>query len=403
MTGFFIFTVYHMKKIVFTEEFCQPENLFPFTLTRQIQDMRIGILTIREKWERWLDIESFDKKEDDYKDLDRAIEITEVGDKDVIYLIHGNILPTAKLIKQVRKLKTGEFISVPKKESIIYCISKKEILDSNKVKVKKAIEFADEFKEVTFPWEIFQLSRWAIEQDFELMTQGRKSQKISSTNKLIRADNIFIEKGAEVEHCFLNAAEGPVYIGKNAVIMEGSLLRGPIAVCDNAVVKMGSRIYGATTVGPNCIVGGEIKNSVFFGNSNKAHDGYIGDSVIGEWCNMGAGTSNSNIKNNASSIMLWTLNGPVNVGLKCGVIMGDYSRTAINTSVNTGTVIGVCCNIFGNGLTPKYIPCFSWGSDGVERYEFEKALGDIQNWKQLKHRSLTENEKIILKHVFAHH
>ena len=392
-----------MKKIVFTEEFCTPENLFPFTLSRQIQDIRVGILTIREKWEQCLGLASFDKKEGDYKDLDRAIDIGEIDDKDIIYLIHGNILPTSKLVKQIKKLKTGEFVSVPEKEGIIYCISKKEIIDSNNVKVKNAIEFTDDFKEVKFSWEIFQLNKWALERDFELITEGKKSQKISSTNKFTKQENIFIEKGAEVEHCFLNGTDGPIYIGKNAVVMEGSMLRGPIAICDNVVVKMGTKIYGATTVGPNCVVGGEIKNSVFFGNSNKAHDGYIGDAVIGEWCNMGAGTSNSNIKNNASSVMLWTPNGPVNVGLKCGVMMGDYSRTAINTSINTGTVIGVCCNVFGNGLTPKYIPSFSWGSDGIERYKFEKAFSDIENWKALKHQSVSENEKIILRHIFNHY
>jgi len=392
-----------MKKIVFTEEFCQPENLFPFTLTRQIQDIRIGIFTIRQKWELWLDLPSFDKKEGDYKDLDRSIEVGEIVDGDVIYLIHGNILPTAKLVKQIKKLSAGEFISVPGKEGIIYCISSKQVVDSNKIKVKKAIEFNDEFKEVKFPWEITQMNKWAITHDFELVTKSRKSQKISATNKLIKANDIFIEKGAEVEHCYLNASDGPIYIGKNAVVMEGSMLRGPVAVCDGAVVKMGSKIYGATTIGPACNVGGEIKNSVFFANSNKAHDGYIGDSVIGEWCNMGAGTSNSNIKNNASGVMLWTPNGAINVGLKCGVMMGDYSRTAINTSINTGTVIGVCCNVIGNGLTPKYIPSFSWSSDGVERYDFEKALSDIENWKQLKQQSLSTNEKIILKYLFDHY
>lgn len=392
-----------MKKIVFTEEFCQPENLFPFTLTRQIQDIRIGILTIREKWERWLELDSFDLKEGDYKDLERSVEINEIEDEDIIYLVHGNILPTAKLVKQVRKLNAGECISVPEKESIIYCISKKEVVEPNKITVKKAVEFGDEFKEIQFPWEIFELNRWAIRQDFELLTSGRKSQKISSTNKLTKPENIFIEKGAQVEHCFLNASDGPIYIGKNAVVMEGSMLRGPIAICEGSVIKMGTKIYSATTIGPNCTAGGEIKNSVLFANSNKAHDGYLGDSVIGEWCNMGAGTSNSNIKNNASSVSIWTRNGSVDVGLKCGVIMGDYSRTAINTSINTGTVVGVCCNVFGNGLTPKYIPSFCWGSDGVERYQFEKVLSDIQNWKQLKHQSLTESEKIILKHIFDHY
>jgi UDP-N-acetylglucosamine diphosphorylase/glucosamine-1-phosphate N-acetyltransferase len=212
-----------------------------------------------------------------------------------------------------------------------------------------------------------------------------------------------MEKGAVMEHCYVNASEGPVYIGKNAVIMEGSLLRGPLAICENATVKMGTRIYGATTIGPRCVVGGEIKNAVFFGNSNKAHDGYIGDSVIGEWCNLGAGTSNSNVKNNASSVRTWTPNGPVDAGTKCGALLGDYSKTAINTAINTGTVIGVCANVFGNGLTPKFIPSFSWGSEGVERYRLDKALVDIDRWKQLKKQVITDNEKTILKHIFDHY
>jgi UDP-N-acetylglucosamine diphosphorylase / glucose-1-phosphate thymidylyltransferase / UDP-N-acetylgalactosamine diphosphorylase / glucosamine-1-phosphate N-acetyltransferase / galactosamine-1-phosphate N-acetyltransferase len=393
-----------MKKIVFTEEFCSPENLFPFTLTRQIQDIRVGILTIREKWEMHLGLESFDKNEGDYKDLDKSINFSqEDADIDSIYLVHGNILPTAKLVKQVKKLKHGECISVPQRETIIYCISKKEIISSNRIKVKKSIDFDDEFREIKYPWEIFQFNAWAIEQDVDLLQENARFQKISSTNKLTAPEKIFIEKGARVEHCFLNATDGPIYIGKNAVVMEGSMLRGPVAICSGASVKMGAKIYGATTIGPNCVVGGEIKNAVFFANSNKAHDGYVGDSVIGEWCNMGAGTSNSNIKNNASAVVIWTPNGPANVGMKCGVLMGDYSRTAINTSINTGTVIGACCNIFGNGLTPKYIPSFSWGSDGVERYEFEKALSDIQNWKHLKQQQLSDNEKIILRHIFEHY
>jgi UDP-N-acetylglucosamine diphosphorylase/glucosamine-1-phosphate N-acetyltransferase len=392
-----------MKKIVFTEEFCTPENLFPFTLTRQVQDTRMGILTIREKWERWLDIESFDRNEGDYKDLDRAIFLDNSIGNDIIYLIHGNILPTSRLVKQVKKLKNGEFISIPGRESVIYCICKEDIQDSNKIRVKKAVELEDDLKELRYPWDIFQNNQWAIIQDFELVTKDRKSAKIPSSNRCIGEENIFIEKGARIEHCIINAEEGPVYIGKNALVMEGSMLRGPLAICEGAVVKMGTRIYGATTIGPFCTTGGEIKNSVFFGYSNKAHDGYIGDSVIGEWCNMGAGTSNSNIKNNASTVGVWTPSGEVNVGLKCGVIMGDYSRTAINTSINTGTVIGVGCNVFGAGLTPKFIPSFSWGTEGVERYEFKKALKDIQSWKTLKHKQLTENEQLILRHIFDHY
>jgi UDP-N-acetylglucosamine diphosphorylase/glucosamine-1-phosphate N-acetyltransferase len=182
--------------------------------------------------------------------------------------------------------------------------------------------------------------------------------------------------------------------------MEGSSIRGPFAAGEGSVIKMNSRIYGATTIGPYCLVGGEIKNSVFFAYSNKAHDGYIGDSVIGEWCNLGAGTTNSNIKNNASEVKVWTPAGEMNAGLKCGMFMGDYSKTSINTSINTGTVIGVCCNVFGSGLSPKFIPNFSWGSEGVQRYHLEKAFIDIENWKKIKGQSLSENEKIILQHIF---
>lgn len=182
--------------------------------------------------------------------------------------------------------------------------------------------------------------------------------------------------------------------------MEGSCLRGPLSIGEGAVVKMGAKIYGATTIGPYCTVGGEIKNCILFANSNKAHDGYLGDSVIGEWCNMGAGTSNSNLKNNASNVMVYAPSGLRDAGTKCGVFMGDYTRTAINTSINTGTVIGVCCNVFGNGLTPRFIPSFSWGSEGIKRYDFQKALQHIQAWKALKNQHTTESESFILKHIF---
>lgn len=392
-----------MKKIVFTEEFCQPENLFPFTLTRQVQDIRVGIFTIREKWEMALQTTSFDKHEDDYKDLEKAVRISEAVGEDIIYLIHGNILPTPKLVKQVKKLKPGEFISVPEKESLVYCISKKEVIDENNIKVGKAIEIDQELKEIKFPWNIVELNGWAIEEDLFWIKKTKKAQRISATNRIINGTNIFIEKGAQVEHCILNASAGPIYIAKDATVMEGSMLRGPLAIGEGAVVKMGSKIYGATTIGPQCIAGGEIKNTVMFGYSNKAHDGYLGDAVIGEWCNMGAGTSCSNIKNTASGIMVWTPNGLVNAGQKCGVIMGDYSRTSINTSINTGTVVGVSSHVFGNGLTPKYIPSFSWGSDGLERYHYEKAIADIAAWKALKKEKITEAEKIVLKHIFDHY
>lgn len=364
----------------------------------------MGILTIREKWERYLGMESFDRHEGDYKDQEGGVQIESSIGGDIVYLIHGNIIPGPKLVKQVKKLKAGEFISVPGKEGLVYCISKDEILDSHKISVKKAVEFEGDYKEIRYPWDIFQLNKWAIEQDFSLLTKDRKTVKCSETNRITgNPSNIFIEKGACMEHCFINVTEGPVYIGKNALVMEGAMLRGPIGIGSGAVIKMGTRIYGATSIGPGCTIGGEVKNAVFFGFSNKAHDGYIGDSVIGEWCNLGAGTSNSNLKNNASAIQIWTPAGAVVAGQKCGVMMGDYTKTAINTSINTGTVTGVCCNVYGSGLTPKYIPSFSWGSEGVERYDFNKALADIENWKKLKKEEVSEKERIILKHIFDHY
>ena len=389
-----------MDKIIFTEEFCQPENLAPFTLTRQIQDIRVGILTIREKWEKMLGLPSFDRKEDDYKDLDRSVNIDEITGNDSCFMIHGNVLPTPKLVKALSRLKNGEFISANGDAGIIFRFSAKEISEKYKIRVTKSFNVKHDINVIHYPWDIFKLNDWAIRQDFELLTRKRKSQPVPRSNKTINPKNIFIEKGAKVEHSILNAETGPIYIGKNAEIMEGCTIRGPFAMCEGAVVKMGAKIYGATTLGPYCTAGSEVKNTVMFGYSNKSHDGYLGDSVIGEWCNMGAGTTNSNLKNTAGDVQVWTPHGQQSAGIKCGVMMGDFSRTAINTSINTGTVIGVCCNVFGTGLTPKYIPSFSWGSEGVKRYEFNKAITDIIAWKKLKGSELSDNERSILKYIF---
>jgi len=391
-----------MNKIIFTEEYCQPENLFPFTLTKQIQDIRVGILTIREKWEKILGLPSFDRYEDDYKDLDRSISIEEAVDDGVCLMIHGNILPSPKLIEAIRLLKDGEFITVNGTAGTIYRFSKKQITEKYKIKVTNPVTVTEDVKAIRFPWDIFQLNDWAIREDFALIKGKRKSQAIPSSTKAINPAEIFIEKGANVQHCVLNASFGPIYIGKNTEVMEGAMIRGPFALGEGARVKMGARIYGATSIGPYSVAGGEIKNSILFGYSSKAHDGYLGDSVIGEWCNLGAGTTNSNLKNNASIVKVWTPKGQLAAGIKCGMMMGDYSRTAINTAVNCGTVIGVSCSVFGNGLTPNYIPNFSWGSEGVKRYEFEKAIRDIESWKKLKSKSVSDNEKSILKYIFKH-
>lgn len=321
------------------------KRLYPFSLTRPVSEIRIGILTIREKW--------------NFVPVNTTTSV------------HSNHIPS---YKKLTAFKNGNTV----------------YQDVDPVSIEH-------------PWQIFELNDWAIRQDFELITTGRSSQKISSTNKIINPENIFLEEGVIMEHCFVNASKGPVYIGRNAEIMEGCMVRGSLSVGEGAVVKMGAKIYGATTIGPYCIAGGEIKNSVFFGYSNKGHDGYLGDSVIGEWCNLGAGTSNSNLKNNAGQVSAWDegTGNNVTVGTKCGLLMGDYSRSSINTSFNTGTVTGVCCNIFGEGLKGPHIPSFSWcGPSATTRYEFDKAIRDIANWKKLKKHFLQEAEIKQLRHIF---
>lgn len=338
-------------KQVFLDDKKIKDDLFPFTLTRSAADIRIGILTIREKWARYLGTEPFSSDQD-----------TPLPEN--VSIVGANVVPSQ------------EFVS-----------SDGSALASAKV--------------IQYPWHIFMFNEWALHEDFKLITKGRSSQPIPETVKVTNAANIFLEQGAKLSHCIINASTGPVYIGKDAEVMEGSLLRGPIAICNNAVVKMGAKIYGATTIGPYSIVGGEIKNAVVFGYSNKAHDGYLGDSVLGEWCNLGAGTSNSNMKNNVSDVRMWNEQKKemINTGVKkCGLIMGDYSRAAINSSFNTGTVVGIGANVFGNGDIPKFVPSFAWGRD--ERYEFDKLTNDIDKWMQLKGKRLDEKEKRRLKLIF---
>jgi len=391
-----------MQKIIFTEQYCKPANLHPFTLTRHIQDIRIGILTIREKWERLLKLPSFDKWEGYYLDDENSIKIDKNIGKDICLMVHANVLPTKNIVNKIKKLQHGAVLSVTDEGGIAYKFSEKEVLGLHKIKISCSVEYDKGLKVLQYPWQIFQLNDWAIREDFELITAKRKSKPISKTNKVINPSKIFIEPGAKVEHCFLNASSGPIYIGKHAELMEGCMLRGPVAVCEGSLVKMGAKIYGATTIGPYCLAGGEIKNSVLMGYSNKAHDGYLGDSVLGEWCNLGAGSSNSNLKNNCGEVKYWVHadKAEISAGNKGGLLMGDYSKSAINTSFNTGTVVGICSNVFVQGLTPKYIPHFSWGCDGITKYKLSNALNDIDKWKQLKGFAITEREKKILTDIY---
>ncbi|HNP55234.1 MAG TPA: glucose-1-phosphate thymidylyltransferase, partial [Ferruginibacter sp.] len=273
------------------------------------------------------------------------------------------------------------------------------ILQCSRDRIPLPASAADPIRFLQHPWQLYQWNDWAIRQDFSILTYGRLSEEPDASNQLIHANAIFIEPGAQVQFATLNARYGPIYIGRNAEIMEGALIRGPFALGEGAVVKMGTRIYGATTIGPQCVAGGEIKNSILFECSNKGHDGYLGDSVLAGWCNLGAGTSNSNVKNTGGPVRFYTdaHPEPMEAGTKGGLIMAEYSRAAINTSFNTGTVVGVCCNLFGQQTLPNRVPNFTWGNT---RYELEKAYKDIRNWKKMKGQLLTDSEMQLLYELY---
>jgi len=361
-------------------------QLYPLTATRAVADLRFGILTIKERWECITGLPVFVQTETYLQPLYEAIP------EGVHLWVDAAVLTDEKLIASVLALKDGEALQDEK--GII------SVNGTSSSSFDKSITIGS-VKRIEYPWNLFQWNDSMLRKDFELLTKDRSSQPISHTNSIYSEGEIFLEEGASVEYAVLNAKSGPIYIGKNAEIWETAVIRGPFAIGNNSVIKAGGKMYGATTIGPWCVAGGEIKNAIMMGYSNKAHDGYLGDSVIGHWCNFGAGSSNSNVKNTGGDVFMQDTvsNQKVNAGLKCGVIMGDYSRVAINSRVNTGSVIGVSCNVFGAGLLPKLIPDFSWATSDI--YDFEKAIRDINNWKRMKHQELTDVEIDFLKHIFA--
>lgn len=371
-------------------------NLFPLTLTRAVADIRMGILTIKERWEKISGAKVFVLTHDYLQSLYETIPPNNYVFAD------ARIIPSPEVMQKINVLSEGESISdengLIAGKAIINSLPSPEEVQS----LFKNVSSISAVERLLFPNQLFSWNEEMIKSDYKLLTKGRISDDHNDSVHVTKASQIFIEDGAQIDFSNLNASSGPIYVGKNTTIMEGCFIRGPFALCEGGTLKMGSKIYGATTIGPYCTAGGEIKNSIMTGYSNKAHDGYLGDSVIGEWCNLGAGTSNSNLKNTAAEIKMWNYyeNNFLPSGNKCGVIMGDYSRTAINTSINTGTVIGICCNVFGEGLTPKVIHDFSWGTNGQNRYEFDKAVKEISDWKKMKNKTISEPETKVLKHIF---
>ena len=370
-------------------------NLLPFTYTRPVADIRVGILTIREKWENFLGNTTTTITEDYLSDKYPMVEM----DENV--MINASFLPNEKLIEIVKDLKKNQ--AVFKDEDVIAFFSKdsQEEVDFD---AYDAIEFNEDIIKIENTWDIFSKNGDAIKEDFDLLTKDQTSQPIPESNNIIAPENIFIEEGAKLEFATLNANSGPIYIGKNAEVMEGSIIRGPFALCDNATVKLGAKIYGPTTVGPHSKVGGEVNNSVLFGYSNKGHDGFLGNSVLGEWCNLGADSNNSNLKNNYAEVRLWDYEteGFARTGLQfCGLMMGDHSKCGINTMFNTGTVVGVSANIFGSGFPRNFVPSFSWGgSAGFSTYLTKKAFEVAKVVMSRRSIDFTDQDKTILEHVF---
>ncbi|XLS27892.1 GlmU family protein [Flavobacteriaceae bacterium M23B6Z8] len=370
--------------------------LLPFTYTRPIADIRVGILTIREKWEYYLKAKTSTLTEN-YLAKKYPLH---TGD-DYIY-INGSVLPDLNILKAIQHLKYTEVLLSESKTIIAYRsetqMSPEEIENFNKITFEGSVD------RIANTWDIFSKNGDAIKNDYELLTSDRVSQVLPDTVRASRSENIFIEEGAEIEYCIINATAGPVYIGKNAKILDGSILRGPLAICENAIIKLGAKIYGETTIGPGSKVGGEINNAVFFANSNKAHDGYVGNSVIGEWCNLGADTNTSNLKNNYAEVRLWNYDAErfSPTGLQfCGLMMGDHSKCGINTMFNTGTVIGVNVNIFGSGFPRNFVPSFSWGgASGFTTYQTRKAFEVMRAVFTRKNLQVSETDLQIMEHIF---
>ena len=377
-----------MPIILFDNKF--RHHLFPFTHTRAVGTIRSGIFTPQERWEKITNDE---------------VQIHSTKTLQPLYgspQIHANtlwidaaLILNSDLISQIVALQVGQCMY----DASGFIAGVGTTIDIDNYVIATKLEHQKRFQ---FASDLIAGNDAQIRFDFDLITAGKKSALIPDSCTATHKDQIFIEEGAILLHCHLNASTGPIYIASGAEIQEGSCIRGPFYIGKDACVKMNTVVYGATTFGPKCIIGGEVKNSILIGFSNKAHHGYLGDSVIGEWCNLGAGTSNSNVKNTGGNIRVWDESSSANryIGNKMGVCMGDYVKTAINTSIITGATIGVGANVFCAGLTPNVVPHFSWGTENTT-YQIDKFLEDTANWKTFKNEAFSEIEKQLIRVIFT--
>ncbi|MEM6967697.1 MAG: GlmU family protein [Bacteroidota bacterium] len=378
------------------------ERLLPLTFTRPVGELRVGILTIKEKWQRHLRTDQISYITQDYLIDKYPIQI----EADNI-VINGSALPSPELVQLIKELAPNEALlqGVELIAARLDAAQFQYLINNEEINELSGFDIDDTpFLKINNLWDIFKINDEAIQQDFDLLTRNRISQPIPSTNRVVNPDNIFIEAGAKVEHAILNATKGPIYVGKNAEIMEGAMIRGALALGDNGKIKMGAKIYGATTIGPYSKVGGEVNNSVLTAYSNKGHEGYLGNSILGEWCNLGADTNTSNLKNNYTSIKIWDYTSGRFADTKqqfCGLIMGDHSKAGINTMFNTGTVVGVSANVFGAGYPRNFIPSFTWGGPaGMTTYRTSKAFETAERMMARRKIDFDEKEKAILEKVF---
>lgn len=373
------------------------QNLLPLTFTRPIADIRVGILRISEKWEARLNAKA-SYITDSY--LSKKFAVSD----HTKLLINAAVCPNTKLVDEIKSLKDGDALYHESTFIAAKSNSRHHYGDAISTALNK-VAYQGEIVVINHSWDIFSNNGQEIKNDFDLLSQGKKSQEIVDPHTIVYdLKNIFIEAGAKLKACILNAENGPIYIGKNAQIHEGSIISGPAAICEHAHVNQGAKIRANSTIGPYCKVGGEVSNAVFFGYSNKGHDGYLGNAVIGEWCNLGADTNNSNLKNNYTSVKVWDYSSErfKDTGLQfCGLIMGDHAKCAINTMFNTGTVVGVAANVFGAGFPKNFLPSFSWGGVGkTVTFAYHRALETAEAMMSRRKLELTEADKEIMQEVF---
>ena len=385
-----------MTVILFDDQF--RNNLLPLSYTRPVSEIRVGILTIAEKWALYFKITP------SYLTQHYLQEKYPFNAGESNIIVNGSVCPDEELMEAIDKLTEGDALFAG---AILIAVKLNEAgakdFDISRTEEYHKNEYNGSLLKISFPEDIFSYNHREIIMDFSILTRGRSSASISSTNTVI-GENIFVEEGASAECATFNTTQGPVYLGRNTQVWEGSHIRGSFALCEGSIIKMGAKIYGMTTIGPYSKAGGEINNSVIFGNSAKGHEGYLGNSVIGEWCNIGADSNNSNMKNNYAEVRLWDYQNESfrRTGLQfCGLIMGDHSKCGINTMFNTGTIVGVGANIFGAGFPRNFIPDFAWGGNqGFETYSLAKMFETAERVYQRKQETFTEADKKILTKVF---